>query len=143
MTQAYSDPNRESDPHALPDIEVYFFDPDVDPPMIDGEGCEALRGWYWWTCTPGCLPDSDASGPFATMDEALADAQGMRELFPHADDVATFTIGDRVEGGLGEDRDTGRIVALIIPPKGECDVEVAWDSGVRTPAVSADLSLAK
>jgi len=32
-------------------------------------------GWYWWTCSPGCLPDSDAAGPFATEAEALADAQ--------------------------------------------------------------------
>ena len=35
----------------------------------------SLQGWYWWTCMPGCLPDSDAIGPFATEQEALEDAQ--------------------------------------------------------------------
>ncbi len=31
MTQAYSDPRRESDLHALPDIEVFFDGPDISP----------------------------------------------------------------------------------------------------------------
>lgn len=53
-----------------------------------------------------------------------------------------LSIGDRVEGGKGEDRDTGRIVAILDAPKGSCDVEVAWDSGVRTPAISSDLEVA-
>jgi hypothetical protein len=34
-----------------------------------------LEGWYWWACFPGCLPDSDPNGPFATKAQALADAQ--------------------------------------------------------------------
>ena len=33
-------------------------------------------GWFWWTCFPGCMPDGDPIGPFATEAEALADAQG-------------------------------------------------------------------
>ena len=37
---------------------------------------ESLAGWYWWTCSPGCMPDSDASGPFATEEEANEDAGG-------------------------------------------------------------------
>lgn len=53
--------------------------------------------------------------------------------------VNLFEIGSRVSGGKGEDADTGRVVAHIEPPQGECDVMVAWDSGVRTPAVSSDL----
>ena len=53
-----------------------------------------------------------------------------------------FQIGEQVEGGEGDDSDTGRIVAYIDPPQGECDVLVAWSSGVRTPSVSADLDLA-
>ncbi len=32
-------------------------------------------GFYWWPCFPGCLPDSDAVGPFETEAEALADAK--------------------------------------------------------------------
>ena len=31
-------------------------------------------GWYWWSCSPGCLPDSPASGPFKTEKEAYEDA---------------------------------------------------------------------
>ena len=32
-------------------------------------------GWYWWACFPGCLPDGEASGPFASEADAIADAQ--------------------------------------------------------------------
>lgn len=32
-------------------------------------------GWYWWPCFPGCLPDGEASGPFATEQEAIDDAR--------------------------------------------------------------------
>jgi hypothetical protein len=35
---------------------------------------DELAGWYWWTCFPGCLPDSDASGPFKSSREARRDA---------------------------------------------------------------------
>jgi len=72
MSQHYSDPARETDPHALPDTEVFHSD---EYPAEDGE--TALEsGWYWWPCFPGCLPDGDACGPFATEAEALADARG-------------------------------------------------------------------
>lgn len=37
---------------------------------------EDLAGFYWWTCCPGCMPDSDASGPFDTEEEANEDAGG-------------------------------------------------------------------
>lgn len=50
-----------------------------------------------------------------------------------------FAIGDLVEGGEGEDHDVGKVIAYLDPPVGECDVEVAWDSGVRTPAIAAEL----
>ena len=32
-------------------------------------------GWFYWSCFPGCLPDGDPIGPFATEAEALADAR--------------------------------------------------------------------
>lgn len=35
----------------------------------DGEPAPA--GWYYWSCCPGCLPDSDPIGPFATREGAL------------------------------------------------------------------------
>lgn len=31
-------------------------------------------GWYWWACFPGCLPDGEANGPFASSIEAYYDA---------------------------------------------------------------------
>jgi hypothetical protein len=92
VAQHYSDPRRASDLHALPDIETF-----EAPYARRCEGCAALdldgdftrcecedfeeyswesaAGWYWWTCFPGCLPDSDSCGPFDTEAEALADAR--------------------------------------------------------------------
>lgn len=105
--QAYSDVTRESDPHSLPDIEVFemtaeeavqqdedlMWDAGKQFPLmhmnsrdrdkaiewaIAESGCTG--GYYWWSCFPGCLPDSCANGPFETRAEALADArQGMEE----------------------------------------------------------------
>ena len=37
-----------------------------------GEGWDA--GWYWWACHPGCMPDGDPIGPFASSRQALQDA---------------------------------------------------------------------
>jgi len=32
-------------------------------------------GWYWWFCEPGCIPDGDPVGPFATEEDAQANAE--------------------------------------------------------------------
>jgi hypothetical protein len=32
-------------------------------------------GWYWWPCFPGCVPDGDPMGPFATEQDALFDVK--------------------------------------------------------------------
>ena len=38
-------------------------------------GCPDFEdGWYWQCCFPGCLPDSEAYGPFKTEDDAIKDA---------------------------------------------------------------------
>ena len=65
MTQFYTDPSREHDPRALPNAEVWY----------EGKRSTVGTGWYWWACLPGCLPDSDPSGPFDTKAEAMADAR--------------------------------------------------------------------
>lgn len=65
--QAYSDPQRADDPHALPDVQVFY--------LHDLPNADHSPGWYWWSCFPGCLPDSDPVGPFPSEAEALADAQ--------------------------------------------------------------------
>ena len=94
MSQHYSNPRREADPRELPDLEVFHHNgrwapgewsaPDIftDSDSTD-PGHAAPAGWYWWACLPGCLPDSEPSGPFTTESEALADA---REAFGQEDD---------------------------------------------------------
>ncbi|KKK51741.1 hypothetical protein LCGC14_3111910 [marine sediment metagenome] len=82
--QAYSNPDREKDPTALPDVEVFQIDDkgysNGEPfvlPHEPGEQAFGLTqpGWYWWVCFPGCLPDGTPFGPFETEATALADAQ--------------------------------------------------------------------
>lgn len=73
--QAYSNPERESEPHALPDVEVFYHSDVAGKSMSDGEGNELPSGYYYQFCFPGCLPDSEPLGPFSTADQALADAR--------------------------------------------------------------------
>lgn len=51
-------------------VEV-FHSTDYSLPPADYE-----PGFYWWPCLPGCLPDSDAFGPFARPDDAYMNARG-------------------------------------------------------------------
>ncbi|QDP57788.1 MAG: hypothetical protein Unbinned7358contig1001_14 [Prokaryotic dsDNA virus sp.] len=67
----YSDPAREADPNALPDVEVFWwtdYDHHVDDPSME-------PGFYFWWCFPGCLPESSPFGPFETESEAVEAAQ--------------------------------------------------------------------
>ena len=101
MPYHYSRPSRESEPTALPDLEVWrdrianvsCSCGEYDVPARyaeDGMGCpsecgrtiavDAIEptkrfGWFYWFCFPGCLPEGDARGPFETEDAALADAR--------------------------------------------------------------------
>lgn len=76
MAQHYSDPSRESDPHALPNIETFYWSPaDAREQAERASGDMTEPGWYYWYCLPGCLPDSDPIGPFDTEQEALDDAR--------------------------------------------------------------------
>ena len=97
--QAYSDTSRENDPHALPDLEVFYMNVrdfveashdtwmaertlEIEPSQFSNlTDCSELEGWYWWICYPGCLPDSNPIGPFDTENEALADARLETEEF--------------------------------------------------------------
>ena len=88
MTLFYSDTAREDDVYALPDAEVFHSEAgewsydrhgercDSDPDDDSLEPCEA--GYYFWACLPGCLPDSEPSGPYETEDEAI---EAARELW--------------------------------------------------------------
>jgi hypothetical protein len=83
--QAYSDVEREAEPYALPDVEVFLVEDhgrvNGEPFVLPHEPGETayglVNGWYWWSCFPGCLPDSEPVGPFDTEAEALADAQNI------------------------------------------------------------------
>ena len=68
------------------DAEIFHEDfSNVDPGswqaqlVEDNEGItEGLAGWYWWTCSPGCLPaTSDPIGPFDTEQAAACDVIGV------------------------------------------------------------------
>lgn len=43
----------------------------------DSDGDTLGAGWYWWSCFPGCLPDSDPFGPFDSEREAIDDCRGL------------------------------------------------------------------
>jgi hypothetical protein len=100
--QAYSNPKRAKDPHALPDLEIFWLsaaeqvqqDEDLmweaskQFPLASMNSEErekaiswameksgARGGWFWWTCFPGCLPDGPAIGPFKSSKSALRDAR--------------------------------------------------------------------
>src|SRR4029453_9578635 len=98
MAQHYSDPSRETSPTSLPDVETFqanygtcpgcgalvfgghYTSPDgklvADCEDGDEQGIELTeRGWFYWFCFPGCLPDSGPMGPFADEAEALKDAR--------------------------------------------------------------------
>lgn len=96
MAQAYSNPEREDDTYALPDVEIFeaavleCVSCDSIYADLEGRTCEQCDApllpqvpcrdaWWWWVCFPGCLPDSDVHGPFDSEKEALADAQDIDE----------------------------------------------------------------
>lgn len=82
--QFYIDESRENETYSLPDGEVFWADAGEWGVDRHGERCEPTdddceelneAGFYWWACFPGCLPDSDPTGPFATEAEAIAHAR--------------------------------------------------------------------
>ena len=73
IKQIYSDPKREAEKYALPNVEVFFYT-DYNYHVENPE--EALEpGYYYWHCFPGCLPDSEPWGPYETEQEAIESAQ--------------------------------------------------------------------
>lgn len=88
MTQVYSVPSREDDPHSLPDVEVFYLNQnDVEEFRENGNDI-AGEGWYYWYCMPGCLPDGDPIGPFDSEQAAIDDAQEDAWQFEDDDDDA-------------------------------------------------------
>lgn len=54
-------------------IEIFYYDGIRVGPDDCWKG--APPGYYWWSCSPGCLPDGDPNGPFDSAEEAQEDAQ--------------------------------------------------------------------
>ena len=78
MAHVYSDPTRATETYALPDVEIFyrtFSDWQSDGWIDDIDDDTYTDGWYWWSCFPGCLPDSDPIGPFDTEAAAREHAQ--------------------------------------------------------------------
>lgn len=79
MTMYYLDPARADLHTSLPDLEVWYVDNSQEWFKDEGISLDVEKilekGWYWWSCLPGCLPDGDPCGPFDTEREALADAR--------------------------------------------------------------------
>ena len=67
----YLDPNDENDHYKLPTIRIFK----AEENEYESEDGFLEPGFYWQTCLPGCLPDSDPFGPFNSEKEALADAR--------------------------------------------------------------------
>ncbi len=101
---AYSNPWNELDPHAIPDLTIFeltaeeaceLYEDEVSDYMACFEFrlapmCSKTRekmyatmieelsikgGWFYQYCFPGCLPDSDPVGPFASPQLAEKAAQ--------------------------------------------------------------------
>lgn len=89
--QTYYDETRRENEHALPDLEVFYMSaPELaDAEWVDGDGDAKEPGWYYWTCFPGCLPDSNPVGPFVTEEEALVSARESAGFCPHGKDDET------------------------------------------------------
>lgn len=102
--QAYSNEDREHKEHALPDLEIFqrtaqeVAEQDEDliheymrhhefrlagmnrrtreamfDAMVEEEGIKG--GWFYWYCFPGCMPDSEAMGPYDSHQDALKAAR--------------------------------------------------------------------
>lgn len=57
-------------------MPYYQFKDEDGRPFGSFEVWHLPTGWYWWSCFPGCMPDSETpNGPFITEQEAIDDAQ--------------------------------------------------------------------
>lgn len=63
-------------------FEIFWHD---GSKFTDDEDEEALDpGWYWYACFPGCMPDGEPNGPFASSRLALEDADPWNPEFDGA-----------------------------------------------------------
>ena len=77
MGYIYSEQERETEEHALPNVEVFFNygDQEAGKDLTEEDGDFLAEGWYWAAGFPGYAWDGEPSGPFNSEAEAIADAQ--------------------------------------------------------------------
>ena len=80
MPQHYTDPARATEAYSLPDCETFYVSAREarDYQAEDPDTFFTGPGWYVWACSPGCMPDSDPEGPYATEAEAI---EAWRDLY--------------------------------------------------------------
>lgn len=66
----------------------------ADAMKEDGATAAGLSGYYFWFCTPGCLPDGEAMGPYKTRGDAVKAATN--ELYG---DTERYSV---IVGNIGE-----------------------------------------
>ena len=77
--QLYSNPERENDKWSLPDAEIFWNDGEYCGDCEEEDGEQMPEGYYYWYCTPGCMPEGDPIGPFVSAEEALAEIRANEE----------------------------------------------------------------
>lgn len=102
--QFYSDPSREKEKWSLPDCEAFTMTAEEFAETMQDEIYNLMKrkefrlasmnsrvrekmietlieenaikgGWFYWFCFPGCLPEGDPMGPFATYGDAVKACQ--------------------------------------------------------------------
>jgi hypothetical protein len=81
----------------------------------DNGDVSRTEGVCFWTCQPGCLPDSGMCGPFRSMDEAIGEAIGLD------------FIDARYEYVINLD-ERGEFYADVRTPDGDTVIEVRSDA---------------
>lgn len=69
-SEGYHQFHAEETQEAYGSFEIFWNDGSIR----GGDQSNAAPGWYWHACTPGCLPDGNATGPFASSRQAHEDA---------------------------------------------------------------------
>jgi hypothetical protein len=57
---------------------------------LDLDSGETGIGYFFWFCLPGCLPDSEPFGPYASKQDAFEAAKNMFDYGDEGDEDITY-----------------------------------------------------